>query len=235
MSSATPALEQVPILVTQRFLAPKDSADGVGRDALDQDWHPFLRACGLTPLLVPNDRARAAALAREASWNGLLLTGGNDLTSFGGDAVERDAVELALIEEALSRGRPVLGICRGMQLLLEREGARHVRVRGHVAEEQTIRIDGEPAKVNSYHRFGLYEAPASFRVYARSEDGVVKAVVHREAPLRGLMWHPERRTPARAEDVRLFRDTFGAFAPDSAPGNALAHGAPTEAETPCKG
>jgi N5-(cytidine 5'-diphosphoramidyl)-L-glutamine hydrolase len=178
------------------------------RDCLDQAWPRFLAACGLLPVLLPNVAETALALCEYA--DGLLLTGGNDLATLGGDAPERDAVERTLLDQAERRGLPVLGVCRGMQVIQERFAIPLERVEGHVAQQQRIRIEGEPAEVNSYHHFAAVESPPPLDVWAQAEDGVVKAVRHSSLPLVGIMWHPERCSPFRPADVALFRGFFGA-------------------------
>ncbi len=194
-----------PVLVTQRVVCEA----GERRDALEQSWHALLARAGLRALLVPNCLAAAEELWEGAPAAGLLLTGGNDLAALGGDAPERDRVEAAALERALARGLPVLGVCRGMQLLLERHGAAHERVEGHVAARQEILVAGAPALVNSFHRWGARDVGPELEVWARARDGVVKAVRHRARPLVGIMWHPERLEPFRADDVALLRALFG--------------------------
>ena len=83
-------------------------AYGERRDCLDQAWTKFLAACGLLPLLLPNVTETALALCEVAGIAGLVLTGGNDLAEWGGDAPERDAAEYALLDWAERRGLPVL-------------------------------------------------------------------------------------------------------------------------------
>jgi N5-(cytidine 5'-diphosphoramidyl)-L-glutamine hydrolase len=194
------------IAVTQRVEIVE--AYGERRDCLDQAWTRFLAACGLLPLLLPNVTKAALALCEGVSIGGLLLTGGNDLAQLGGDAPERDAVENALLDLAQRRGFPVLGVCRGMQVIQQRFEIPLQRVEGHVAEHQVIEMEAETAEVNSYHRFGALESRPPLDVWAHSADGVVKAVRHSAQPLMGIMWHPERRSPFSAVDVALFRQFF---------------------------
>ncbi|HXY06911.1 MAG TPA: gamma-glutamyl-gamma-aminobutyrate hydrolase family protein, partial [Terriglobales bacterium] len=139
---------------------------------------------------------------------GLILTGGNDLLALGGDAPERDATENALLDEAESRGLPVLGVCRGMQVIQQRCAIPLRRVEGHVTQHQVIRIDGEPTEVNSYHRFAAFESRPPLDVWAVADDGVVKAIRHAACSTTGIMWHPERMDPFAAADVELFRRIF---------------------------
>jgi N5-(cytidine 5'-diphosphoramidyl)-L-glutamine hydrolase len=195
------------IAVTQRVEIV--AAHGERRDCLDQAWTRFLAACGLLPLLLPNVTEAALALCEGAAIGGLLLTGGNDLAQLGGDAPERDTVENALLDLAERRGFPVLGVCRGMQVIQQRFAIPLQRVEGHVAERQVIQIEGEAAEVNSYHHFGALGSRPPLEVWAHSADGVVKAVRHSAQPWMGIMWHPERRSPFSSVDVALFRQFFG--------------------------
>jgi putative glutamine amidotransferase len=183
---------------------------GERRDCLDQAWPRFLAACGLLPLAMPNVAEVALAMLRDAKVTGLVLTGGNDLAALGGDAPERDATENALLDAAEARSLPVLAVCRGMQLLQQRCAIPLLRVEGHVTPRQNIRIDGQPAEVNSYHRFAASESRPPLDVWAVAADGVVKAVRHSARPITGIMWHPERNTPFAAADVSLFRRAFEA-------------------------
>lgn len=178
------------------------------RDCLDQAWPQFLAACGLMPVIVPNVPDLALTMFSAADVSGLVLTGGNDLVSLGGNAPERDATENALVDMAESRDMPVLGVCRGMQLLQQRSGIPLHRVEGHVTRRQVIRVNDVPAEVNSYHHFAAVESRVPLEVWALADDGVVKAVRHAVRPTFGIMWHPERMEPFMARDIALFRRIF---------------------------
>jgi len=195
------------IAISQRVAVAPPS--GERRDCLDQAWIKFMATCGLTPLPVPNDEQAAQSLCNAMPVNGILLTGGNDLSAYGGDAPERDATESVLIDIADKIALPVLGVCRGMQMIQDRFGIRLERVAGHVAPRQIISIDGELAEVNSYHNFGATETRPPLEAWAFAEDGVVKAVRHAARPMMGIMWHPERLNPFAQRDISLFQQFFG--------------------------
>lgn len=194
------------VAITQRVAVVPEY--GERRDCLDQAWARFLAACNLLPLPLPNVVDVALAMFRRADVAGLVLTGGNDLAALGGDAPDRDATENALLEDAESRNLPVIGVCRGMQVIQQRHAVPLRRIQGHVTRRQTIDIEGKETEVNSYHNFGASESRPPLNAWAHARDGIVKAIRHSEQPVTGIMWHPERSTPFAARDIALFRDVF---------------------------
>ncbi len=194
------------VAITQRVAAVPAYAER--RDCLDQAWPKFLERCGLLALAIPNVPSVALRLCQDCNVAGLILTGGNDLAVLGGNAPERDQTESALLDWACAQQLPVIGVCRGMQLIQRRYGVPLERVEGHVSPDQTICIDGERTRVNSYHCFGARETRAPLDVWAVADDGVIKAVRHARERILGIMWHPERLSPFRAADLELFRTAF---------------------------
>jgi putative glutamine amidotransferase len=160
-------------------------------------------------VLIPNVIEVARDLCSEEEIAGLVLTGGNDLAVLGGDAPERDAVERALMDLAERRELPVLGVCRGMQMIQHRFAIKLCRVEGHVSKDQIVRTGGRPRMVNSYHRFAAFDSRPPLDVWATANDGAVEAIRHSALPITGIMWHPERIPPFSRTDVALFRRVFG--------------------------
>ena len=199
------------VAISQRVVV--DPRHGERRDALDQKWTHLLVRCGLVPFPVPNTSGDTRRLLDEVGPAGVILTGGNDLTAVGGDAPERDETEHGLVAYARANQLPLLGVCRGMQMIQHVLGLKLRPVTGHVAPQQTITVDGMPTTVNSFHNFGTTETTAELTVWANAHDGVVKAVRHISEPLTGIMWHPERISPFRSEDISLIAQLF-----DSQPG-----------------
>lgn len=197
------------IALTQRVdIVLRDNGPGERRDALDQAWMRFLAAAGLRAVPIPNHVGTALALFNALPIAGLVLTGGNDLAAYGGDAPERDATESALLGAARARRLPVIGVCRGMQMLQHACGARLEPVQGHVIDQQPLSTATGQRIVNSYHHIGSRENTAGLAPWAWSEDGIIKAVRHETEQLIGIMWHPERLAPFANEDVELFRSTL---------------------------
>jgi putative glutamine amidotransferase len=125
------------VVLSQRI----DSVNGSGetRDALDQNLSRWALSCGLLPYPVPNGLVRPHVPAANGAcpltdWldalapAAVILSGGNDI----GAAPARDATETILLDWAIVRRLPVLGICRGMQMLAHVAGGQLRQVVGHV-------------------------------------------------------------------------------------------------------
>jgi putative glutamine amidotransferase len=183
---------------------------------------------GATALAIPPDPALVDDPARVLDrLDGLMLVGGPDVEAgrYGAEphplaeppAALRDAVEIALVREALGRGLPVLGICRGMQVINVAAGGtllqhlpdelgsdEHRRVTGAFAgnehevllEEGTLAraaAGGSPHLVVSHHHQSVDEVGAGLRVSGWSDaDGVAEALESAGGPWAlGVQWHPE--------------------------------------------
>lgn len=178
------------------------------RDALDQQWIFFLLRCECLPVLIPNNLEAAEKLFKTFSFHGVLITGGNDLSAYGGNTPERDSTETFLIEYALTKKVPLLGICRGMQIIQHFFGVKLIKVEGHAGSRHIITMNGTLSEVNSFHKYGSIEKGHSLDILAVANDGVIESIRHKQYPIQGIMWHPERFAPFRQEDLRLFRDCF---------------------------
>ncbi|HVV13127.1 gamma-glutamyl-gamma-aminobutyrate hydrolase family protein [Amycolatopsis sp.] len=185
--------------VTQRVV---DCAHGETRLALDVRWAGFLDACGLVAVPLPLDPELAVRTMRRTGCGGLVLTGGDSI----GSRPARDHLETELLRFAVDNALPVVGVCRGMQLLLHAFGCELRRVEGHTATTHPLTGLLGGRVVNSFHDWSVLNAPPEFEVTAR-HGAVVEAVRHRAAPLTGIMWHPERAAVA-AEDVALFEEAL---------------------------
>lgn len=205
------------VAISQRV--ERVAAYGEERDCLDQQWVRLLVALGLTPLAVPNALDNVNQWLADLEVEAIILSGGNDLAQLPGAnnaAPRRDATEMALLDYAQHRQLPLLGVCRGLQMLNVWAGGKLTPVTGHTATRHALvaadpATAGQmPAEVNSYHNWGIAQAdlaPALRPLYF-SPDGYVEAARHKTLPWLGLMWHPEREQPFCAQDRQLIESLF---------------------------
>ena len=184
------------------------------RDALDQRLILFLLVAGFFPVPVPNTLHGVLSdgrLDHEVldGWLGRLqphafvLSGGNDI----GQCRERDLTESLLLDYASRHHRPLLGICRGMQMMAHWAGIGLRPVHGHTRTRH--RLCGEiTGEANSYHGFSLTACPDCFRVLAESEDGEIEAIRHLSLPWEGWMWHPDRERQFMLRDIERVKALF---------------------------
>jgi putative glutamine amidotransferase len=178
---------------------------------------------GGAPVLLPNSQDPDNARAAVAKADGLLLTGGWEINPslYGQErhpSIERiddvrDAAELAVIEVALQRRIPILGVCRGLQLLNIVMGGSLIqdiptwsqsrpepRV-GHSGTQHEIAIEpgsvlgsllGGRSMVNSRHHQAVGRLADGLSATARTADGIVEAAESKTGqPLLAVQWHPE--------------------------------------------
>ncbi|MEO6792310.1 MAG: gamma-glutamyl-gamma-aminobutyrate hydrolase family protein [Mycobacterium sp.] len=189
-------------------------------------------AGGIAVLLPPQPVSPEIAARVLDGVAGLVITGGRDLDPAGyGQAPHaetdrpdrtRDAWEFALLAEALRRGLPVLGICRGAQVLnVALGGTLHQHLPdvlgncghragngvftplpvGTVAGTRLAELVGETCEVQCYHHQAIAEVGAGLVVSARDDDGVVEAIeLPGEHFVLAVQWHPEESL----DDPRLF-------------------------------
>lgn len=194
------------IIVTQRVDINKEISER--RDALDQRWILFLHECGFTPLLIPNNLKLSRTIIKSSKVSGILLTGGSDLSAYGGNSPERDETEFFLIDYAITKNIPVLGICRGMEVIQHYFGVKLEKVTGHNSKDHVISFNGLKRKVNSFHNLGSKKTVHDLKILAKAFDDVIESVAHVKYPIKGIMWHPERYNVFKKEDKNLFKEFF---------------------------
>jgi putative glutamine amidotransferase len=189
------------------------------RDGLARDWYRLFAELGVGHhwQLLPNLGEQTVAYAQAHGIEGVIFSGGDDV---GSDPL-RDATEQALLAHCIARQWPVLGVCRGLQLiqlffggqLAEADRSMHVAQR-HLLIPTTddlpwLNQPAVPRSVNSFHGNRLATPiPATLRPWAFDEQGACEALVHVSEKIAGVMWHPEREASLSEPDRQLCRWLF---------------------------
>ncbi len=183
------------------------------RDSIAHDWHAFLRTAlpSAEIFLMPNIGNDILESVKKHRIAALLLTGGDDWGTFP----VRDETEMALLTYAHEQALPVIGVCRGMQLMNTFHGGSDKAQAGHTAQHHALTsiesIYGKtPEAVNSFHNNVITTETlgTDLYAYALSHDATVEACASRHKPWLGMMWHPEREPTLTAEDMQLFQNIF---------------------------
>jgi putative glutamine amidotransferase len=183
---------------------------------LPEGYARMVREAGAVAVLLPPDRAEAAAEV-VGRLDAVIVSGGPDVEPgrygarrdprTGPPAPARDVWESAVIAAALAGGTPLLGVCRGMQLLnVVRGGTLVQHLDGHAGEPGrfgvhrvrpvpgtlTARLMPAPVDVPTCHHQAVDRLGAGLVVGAHAEDGTVEAVeLPGERFALGVQWHPE--------------------------------------------
>lgn len=183
---------------------------------------------GGVPVVLPFTEDRNTIHAMVEAIDGLLLPGGgtdvdphlygeNPLPQMGPVDQHRDAFEFSLLQEAVAQHKPVLGICRGLQVINVFFGGtlyqdlssqmscpllEHQRPDQKWSGVHDIQIAPDTrlyallqqrqASVNSTHHQAVREVAPGFRISAQSPDGVVEGIESETLPILAVQFHPER-------------------------------------------
>lgn len=211
MTKPSPVKTKV-IAISQRVDFVRDRNEF--RDAIDHRVINLVREIGALPIAIPNSLMESNDTGRLMlpDWldyfqpTAVILSGGNNI----GDMNERDSTEKYILNWAFDKQLPVLGICRGMQMMGTWAGAGLVEVLGHAGHKHGLiyenKFSGFPEVVNSFHNWALDKCPEDFEVIARSEDGSIEAIKHQFLPWIGCMWHPERESPFALSDIENLKE-----------------------------
>lgn len=205
---------------------------------LSTHYTESVSAAGMIPVLFPAALEPGDASRLVSMVDGVLISGGDDVdpASYGAENTDSknvhsdvDHFEVAVAREAREQGKPVLAICRGLQLLnvalggtldqeVTSEGGVHEPVtRDHEemqARRHVVRFEdgstlarmyrASESKVNTLHHQGLDEIAADLIVEGRTDDGLIEAARYSgDWWALGVQWHPERLD---GEHQRIFKE-----------------------------
>lgn len=226
------------ILITHKFGESDFSVGGLYR-CQSNYCRAVIAAGGIPVISALADAEEYAALA-----DGILFTGSNcdiDPASYGQEnrssadcAPALDAMELKLFDAFYRAGKPIFGICRGIQLISVALGGSLVQdipqeipnLTDHdaiykkerdchpvtSAEGSLLhRLFGKEFLTNSFHHQSVKDPGRDMRVSAVSTDGVIEAIEHTSRPIFGVQWHPERMIGEECETLPNMLPLFRHF------------------------
>ena len=216
------------ILLTPKFSPdPESGQEQLVR--LKESYFQAVTLAGGIPVLAGNANPQSYAQLAD----GLLLTGGIDIepARYGQGVLSAsvvsdsrlDDLEIGLYQAFFAAGKPIFGICRGIQLInvaaggtlwqdlkTQRPGLKDHRQPHQVKLDAAVdlaRLFGPWIEANSSHHQAVCDLAPGFRAIAWSDDGVVEAITHETRMIEAVQWHPERMLgrPGLTDMLPLFQ------------------------------
>lgn len=212
------------------------------RHALSDNYSMAVEAAGGIPVMLPAHYADIDAMLDRL--DGVIVTGGGDIdpARYGQDPhdktdgidAERDVFEQAIVQAAVAREMPILGICRGIQMFnvalggtlhqdvsdLVPGAVEHRQQSLGIHHEETFQtaellegdhplralVGGDTLAINSFHHQSIERLADALVPMAVAEDGVIEAVYHPGITYgMAVQWHPEMLAPNHTEHAAIFR------------------------------
>ena len=183
------------------------------RDAISQEWAEVLENLKLKIIFIPNNLKKLPEFLDEVNVDGIILSGGDNI----GDHPKRDQTEDQLIRYGIKKNIPIFGVCRGMQVINQFFGGK-IRLsdsNDHVRKYHEILISDNfdqffkrnSEKVNSFHHnfISNEDLGKDLISFAKHKDSTVEGMYHKNLPIIGVMWHPERESPNPEENDKIVK------------------------------
>lgn len=209
-----------------------------GRQGYTMNYEKYVKSISAFPLPT-------LSLGELSSCDALILPGGGDITpAFFGELnagsrnidTELDILQFQALDFCLRRNKPILGICKGMQVI-------NVAFGGTITQDMPDSSRHRYTEQDQYHDTTIQENSCLFQLYGRqllvnsahhqcinrlgtdldaiqwcTQDGCVEGIVHKNLPILGLQWHPERLATIQSSGapvLNLFASWIAAFSAPS--------------------
>jgi len=203
--------------ITQRVELSSNSSEI--RDCLDQNWYKMFENFKVDLIQIPNSIGKIDIWLEKFDVQGIILSGGNDLSHLKNGiniSYQRDKIESRILDYVKIKRLPLLGICRGLQLINTYFGGELIPVESHAGVRHELKINRLDHKesfrsVNSYHNWGITKKGLGNDLvpFAWDNNDLIEGVKHINFDIIGIMWHPERCSVLEYNDMVLIKELFG--------------------------
>lgn len=178
-------------------------------DTIEHAYLDYFQNLGFYPIIISN-RVNFKHIFSNVSFNGVVFTGGLDVSYINHPIQNeitnlRDSFEYQLLNYCIQHKIPILGICRGLQIINSYFGGTISKdIVGHINKEHSIIFNtnysvfkkNQIISVNSFHNHGISKHNLSSELTALchcTSDNLIEGVYHNDIPLLAIQWHPERQ------------------------------------------
>lgn len=216
-----------------------DMFPGYKRAYVNNDYVEAVENAGGVPLILPIISDKKAIKLQIENIDGLIISGGYDVNPliYGEEPAQklgfiypaRDEYDINVIEIALELHKPILGICRGLQILNVFLGGtlyqdlelidgcyiKHLQSSMPVTIGHTVNIEkgtklfnilGSKVITNSFHHQAIKKLAPGLKVSAKSEDGIIEGIESENEFVLGIQWHPEMLAKEHKEMLNIFKE-----------------------------
>ncbi|RAX57886.1 hypothetical protein CCZ01_04460 [Helicobacter monodelphidis] len=199
--------------ITQRLVENASYVER--RECLSVEWGRFFRSeplCSYMPLPLSYEIPFESYMPLLSA---IILSGGNDLYSCNANPLsyQRDDYEKRIIENAIKTKIPLLGVCRGAQLIAEYFGSELQSCCGHIGVHSVDLVNDfwgglKKAEVNSFHQFCITQLGKELRPLAFGADKTIEAFKHHNLPIFAILWHIEREEVLCEVSCKILQQSF---------------------------
>ena len=161
---------------------------------------------GFKPITISNFFKKPGDYLKDFNIDGIVLTGGSSIGKF----ILRDKNEAKLISLSIKKKIPLIGICRGMQVINKYFNGELIKIKGHVKTrnvDKSLTLKNN-ATVNSFHNYKIRLEKMHknlIPIYKCKKDGSVESFLHKTESILGIMWHPERERKLKNFDKQIIK------------------------------
>ncbi|WP_261798075.1 gamma-glutamyl-CDP-amidate hydrolase [Campylobacter peloridis] len=134
--------------------------------------------------------------------NAVILSGGNDLYTLNKNELskKRDKYENNIINYCINNNLPLLGICRGAQMIASFFNSTLSKCQNHI-QNHDIFLNKKTINVNSFHNFAIDKLGSELEILAKAKDNTIEAFKHKNLNIYGIMWHIERTNGLNEKEI----------------------------------
>tara|TARA_B100001248_G_C27381624_1_gene457243 strand:- start:880 stop:1503 length:624 start_codon:yes stop_codon:yes gene_type:complete len=201
------------ILITQKIYFDKHHQINW---SLENSWYNYFynKKINLIPI---NNSIHSYKKLSFLKPKGIIISGGNDLYSVikSKENLIREKYETKIIRYAIKKKIPILGVCRGFQLIAKLFRAKVFKINKHVRTTHSLQIEKKicgvnirKLKINSFHNYAIRNLPKTFNLIIRYVDNSIEIAQSKKFKILCLMFHPERKNNSQKEIDQIIFSHF---------------------------